>query len=159
MTKSSVLKLTGETTLAETQRGAGFPLLLPAYPADLGPPDRVYRQDIGGPIVVLVWLEPGDPSRARLSLHLLGPGVEATKGPVNDEPVETNVGGYPALWMEGTHVMRFTRNGQVVDDFTRLVEGHVLLWWAQDLTFRLETNLPLADAVRIAGQGGALPAA
>ncbi|MGD8626434.1 MAG: hypothetical protein PVJ34_17980, partial [Anaerolineae bacterium] len=35
----SLLDLAGETTLAEAEAQAGFPVRLPAYPADLGRPD------------------------------------------------------------------------------------------------------------------------
>ena len=40
----SLLDLGGETTLAQAQQETNFPILLPAYPADLGPPDKVYFQ-------------------------------------------------------------------------------------------------------------------
>jgi hypothetical protein len=153
---TSVLDLTGETTLAEAQRRVGFPLLLPTEPADLGSPSRVFVQDIGGPVVVFVWLDPAHPDRVRLSLHQLGPEVDGQKGLVatrQQAPAavrETTVRGQPAVWFDGPHVLQFRRRGVVVDDFTRLVQGHVLLWEEGGRTIRLETELSLAEAVRIA---------
>lgn len=137
--------LAGETTLEAARAAVEFPIPLPSYPADLGPPDRVFLQDLGGPLVVLVWLDPQDPGRVRLSLHLLGPGVVAEKaGPRVVR--ETTVGGQRALWTEGPYLVRLHGGGYVAD---RLVEGHVLIWTEGEVTYRLETDLPLEAAVRI----------
>jgi hypothetical protein len=146
---SSVLDLAGETTLAEAQAQVDFPIRLPTYPPDLGPPDRVFLQDLGGPVMVLVWLDPGQPDRVRLSLHQLGPG---TFGQKLQPPViqETTVHGQPALWTEGPYLLQFQRGGQVVYEGQLLVTGHVLVWVEEDITYRLETNLSLAEAVQIA---------
>jgi hypothetical protein len=146
---SSVLDLAGETTLAEAQQKAGFPIRLPTYPPDLGPPDRVFFQDLGGPVVVLVWLDPDQPDRVRLSLHQLGPG---TFGQKLQPPViqETTVHGQPALWTEGPYLLQFQRGGQVVYEGQLLVTGHVLVWVEEDITYRLETDLSLEEAVQIA---------
>jgi hypothetical protein len=146
---SSVLDLAGETTLAEAQAQVGFPIHLPTYPPDLGPPERVFLQDLGGPVVVLVWLDPEQPDRVRLSLHQLGPG---TFGQKFEPPVvrETTVHGKPAVWTEGPYLLQFQRGGQTVYDTRRLVTGHVLVWVEEDITYRLETDLSLEEAVQIA---------
>jgi hypothetical protein len=39
-------------------------------------------------------------------------------------------------------------NGDI--QFERLVSGHVLIWAGLDVTYRLETDLSLKEAVRIA---------
>jgi hypothetical protein len=143
---ASVLDLAGQTTLAQAQAQVDFPIRLPAYPPDLGPPDQLFLQDFDGPLLVLVWLAPGRPDRVRLSLHLLGPGTFAGK----DAPTvieETVVNGKPALWLEGEHLLAL-RNGNFSP--RRLVEGHVLLWVEDDITYRLETDLTLEEAVRVA---------
>jgi hypothetical protein len=146
---TSILDLAGETTLAEAEQQAGFALRLPAYPADLGGPDRVFFQEIGGPAVVLVWLDPNQPERVRLSLHALGPGTFAEKG---DPGVvqETTVNGQQAIWAEGPYVLQFRRGNRVDYGFRRLVEGHVLLWVEGKITYRLESDLSLEEAVRVA---------
>lgn len=143
---ASLLDLAGETTLDEAQAKAGFVVRLPTSPPDLGPPDVVFLQDLGGPIVVLVWLEPNDPSRVRLSLHQFGPGTFAEK---NAPKViqATDVNGQPALWTEGPYMVQI-RNGDYVT--RRLVEGHVLIWEVGEITYRLESALTLEEARQIA---------
>lgn len=144
---TSVLDLAGETTLAEAQKRAGFPIRLPTYPPDLGPPDRVFLQDLGGPAaVILVWLEPGSQDQVRLSLYQLGQGVLVEKG-MPRIIRETTVHGQRALWTEGPYLLR-ARNGNY--ELSRLIEGHVLIWVEDEITYRLETDLLLEEAVRIA---------
>ncbi len=146
---SSVLDLAGETTLADARARVSFPIRRPAYPSDLGPPDHVFLQDLGGQVIVLVWMDRAQPDHVRMSLHELGPGTFADKirPPVVQE---TTVNGQRAVWTEGPHLLQFSRNGQVIYDARRLVEGHTLVWTQGDITYRLETDLSLNDAVRIA---------
>ena len=146
---SSVLDLAGETTLADARARASFPIRVPTYPPDLGPPDHVFLQDLGGPVVVLVWMDSTQPDRVRMSLHELGPDTFAEK---IQPPVvqETTVNGQHAVWTEGPHLLQFLRDGQVIYDARRLVQGHTLVWTQGNVTYRLETNLSLNEAVRIA---------
>lgn len=152
----TLFDLAGATTLAAAQQKANFPIRLPSYPADLGAPDGVYYQDLGGPAVVLVWLDPIQPTRARFSLHILGATVFAEKGNVR-QLQQTTVNGQPALWTEGPYLLAYRRGNAVDWDIRRLVEGQVLLWTADQLTYRLETSTSLAEAVRIAESLVALP--
>jgi hypothetical protein len=146
---ASLLDLAGETTLAKAEERAGFAVRLPTYPANLGLPERVFLQDMHGSVVVLVWLDPTQPGRVRLSLHELGPGTFAQKG----EPSviqETNINGQRALWTTGPYILQIRRGSQIEYDLRRLVEGHVLLWGEGETTYRLETDLPLEEAVKVA---------
>lgn len=143
---SSVLDLAGETTLAEAQRQVDFPIRLPTEPEGLGPPDKVFLQNLGGPFIVLIWLEPNQPDQVQLSLHQLGPNTFAEKG-APELIQETIVKGQRALWVTGPHFFEL-RNG--THDIRRLVEGHVLIWTEDEITYRLETGLPLKQAVRLA---------
>ncbi|GAB4416247.1 MAG: hypothetical protein Fur0044_11540 [Anaerolineae bacterium] len=146
---ASVLDLAGETTLAEASQQVDFPIRLPTYPADLGQPDAVFVQELGGPVVVLVWLDEADPSRVRLSLHQLGPGTFGEKGdPGRVE--ETTVNGRRAIWAKGPYILQFRHGSRVDYDLRRLVEGRVLIWTEGGITYRLETDLSLAEAVQIA---------
>jgi hypothetical protein len=143
---ASLINMAGETTLAQAQAQLDFPIRLPSVPPDLGPPDKVYLQDFEGPLVVLVWLEPDNPGKIRLSLHLLGPNSFAGKG--GPETVEeTTVHGQPALWVSGPHLF-WLRDRQAA--IRRLVEGNTLIWTEGEITYRLETNLSLAEAIKIA---------
>jgi hypothetical protein len=142
----SLLDLDGETTLAEARAQAGFSVRMPTYPPDLGLPDRVFLQHLGGPVVVLVWLDPEQPDRVRLSLHQLGVDIygEKMQPPVVEE---TTVGNQPALWTEGPYFLQIQNADAAM---RRLVEGHVLVWMEDEITYRLETDLNLEEAIRIA---------
>jgi hypothetical protein len=137
--------LSGETTLQAARESLDFPVYTPAYPPDLGDPDRVFVQDIGGPLVVLVWTDSAEADRAVLSLHILGPGVVGMKGP---PPIlaETEVNGSYALWTSGPYLLNYRGFHQPL---ALVVEGQVLIWEAHGLTYRLETDLPLEEAIRI----------
>lgn len=144
---ASVLDLAGQTTMAGVREQVDFPLRLPTYPSDLGPPGRVFLQDLGGgPAVILVWLEPGRPDQVQLSLHALGPGALVEKG-MPRVIRETTVSGGRALWTEGPYLLR-VQNGDY--EMRRLIEGHVLIWEEDEVTYRLETDMPIEEAVRVA---------
>jgi hypothetical protein len=146
LASASVLDLAGVTTLAEAQAQVDFPIRLPTHPPNLGPPDGVFAQNLGGPVVVLVWLDSERPDRVRLSLHQLGPGAFVWK--IAPEVVqETTVNGQRALWTSGPYML-VTRRGDLEQH--RLVEGHVLIWTEGEITYRMETDLTLEETVRSA---------
>lgn len=142
----SILDLAGQTTFDNAQRHMPFHIRLPAYPADLGAPQYVFAQDIGGKAVVLVWLEPGTTDRVRMSLSELSSDalIQKFAPPVLQE---TTVHGQHAIWTEGPYIVE-TQNGEFVQ--RRLVTGHVLIWTEGGVTYRLETSLSLPEAVRVA---------
>lgn len=146
---ASVADLAGETTLSDAQSRVRFPIRLPTYPADLGLPDRVFLQNLGGRAVILVWLQPGTQTQAQLSLHVLGPGVEATKGPP-DSIAFTMVHDQPAVWATGPYYLLYGDGSAYMSNQRRLVSGHVLIWEEGGLTYRLETDLSMEEAVAIA---------
>lgn len=153
---ASLFDLAGATTLDDAQKKAGFPLRLPSYPATLGRPDGVFYQEIGGPAVILVWLDSAQPARAKLSLHILGLHTFAEKGNAT-RLAQTAVNGQPAFWTEGPYMLVYRRGATTDFDIRRLVQGHVLIWTEGELTYRLETAGTMAEAVRIAESLVALP--
>jgi hypothetical protein len=144
---SLLVSLAGETTLEKAQARATFRIRLPTYPSDLGPPDRVFVQDQGGTVVILVWVQADDPDHARLSLHQLPPDSWGVKKMNVNAIQSTTVNGQPAVWAEGPYML-FYRNGETIEQ--RLVEGHVLIWEQNGVTYRLETDASLEEAVKIA---------
>lgn len=133
----------GRTSLDEAIATAGIPFRLPAL---LGPPDEVYLQDAGGPILFLVWAADG---AAEASLTVLGPGVNAWK-PAPGPVAETRVDGKLAIWVEGPHPLFLqTENDWHVDPLL-FQAGSVLIWEQDALTYRLEGEFSLEEAVRIA---------
>ncbi len=143
---SSVLDLAGQTTLADARQRMPFPIRLPAYPADLGQPQYVFTQDLGGPSVALVWLEPGTTDHVRMSLFELSSDAFLQKfaPPVLQE---TTVHGQRAIWTDGPYLVE-AKDGQYAQ--RRLITGHVLIWAEGGVTYRLETSLSLPEAVRVA---------
>ncbi|NWG06555.1 MAG: hypothetical protein HXY35_07715 [Chloroflexi bacterium] len=140
-------QIAGETKLANAQQIVPYPILLPTYPADLDQPDRVYVQDADGAMTILVWVDPHQPGKVTMSLHLIPKGSWAIEkmGPVEID--ETDVNGHRAIWAMGSYPLRM-RNGNL--QFERLINGHVLIWADENITYRLETDLNLEEAVKIA---------
>jgi hypothetical protein len=143
----SLLDLDGETTLDYARQLAGFPVLLPSYASDLGPPDHVFLQELDAPFLILVWVDHQHPGQVALSLQTFSPGsITAEKwDPVTID--QTMVHGNSAVWVTGPYLIRL-RNGNM--DMRRLVDGNVLVWEQDGLTYRLETTLSMTEAVKIA---------
>lgn len=139
--------LAGETTLEEAQKKVNYPILLPTYPSNIGKPDRVFVQDTGGAMTVLVWIDPQRPDKVLMSLHFLPTGSWAIKKMEPTQIQETTVNGQRAIWAIGPYPLQLS-NGNI--DFRRLIEGHVLIWTQGNITYRLETDLSLDEAIKIA---------
>jgi hypothetical protein len=60
---------------------------------------------------------------------------------------ETTVNGLSAVWTEGEYPL-LAKNGDI--QWMRLVVGHVLIWADGKVTYRLETNLSMEEAVQSA---------
>ncbi|MDD5467313.1 MAG: hypothetical protein PHS96_05875 [Anaerolineales bacterium] len=144
---TSLFDVEGLTTLDEARDRLGYPLRLPTYPEDIGPPDRVYLQSPQEPLVILVWLEPGNASRARFSLFIITPGANLLKKLDPQVLAEARLSDQPAYWTQGAYLLQVRRRGLVA---THLVSDHALIWADGPLTYRLETSLPLAEALKIA---------
>lgn len=139
--------LAGEMTLEEAQKAVNYPILLPSYPPDVGKPDRIFVQDADGKMTVLVWLDPQHPDQILMSLHFLPAGSWAIKKIEPTHIQETTVNSQRAIWAIGPYPLRLS-NGDL--DFVRLIDGHVLIWEEGNITYRLETDLSLEEAVKIA---------
>lgn len=139
--------LAGEMTLEEAQKTVNYPILLPSYPADLGPPDRVFVQEVEGKMTVLVWIDPRRPDRVSMSLHFIPLGSWAIDKFQPAQVQETAVNGQKAVWAVGPYPLRL-RNSDI--QYMRLIEGRVLIWKDKKLTYRLETDLSLEEALKIA---------
>lgn len=143
----SLSRIAGETTLADAQERVGYSILLPSYPAELGLPDHVFLQDADGVMTILVWLDPADSDRVLMSLHFI---PEGSWGYEKSEPrtiEETDVNGQRAIWAVGPYPLRLVDDNL---DFTRLIDGNVLIWAEGELTYRLETNQTLEEAIKTA---------
>jgi hypothetical protein len=147
-------QIAGETTLQDARQMTVYPILLPTYPDGLGEPDRVFVQDADGPMTFLVWVDPQQPDQVKLSLHFIPPGSWAVDKFSPAAIQETSVNGRGAIWAVGPYPVRL-RNGDL--EVERLVNGHVLIWESGGVTYRLETDGSLEEAVRIAESLRSIP--
>ncbi|EEP71137.1 hypothetical protein MCAG_01464 [Micromonospora sp. ATCC 39149] len=133
--------------LDEAQRAVRFPIRVPAK---LGPPEQVLVADPDGAgnhrVATLLY------RRGALRLDAFdgqldpvffkeagGPGAEWTQ-----------VGGRQAVWIGGPHSVSYMdRDGVVRQESARLA-GATLVWEGAGVTYRLEGELTMAEAVEIA---------
>jgi hypothetical protein len=149
-------RLAGEMTLEEAQRRVSYPILLPTYPPDLGLPERVFVQDADGDMTILIWIDPEQPAQVLMTLHMIPPGSWAVDKMDPAQIEETTVNGQRAIWAVGPYPVRFS-DGNL--DYVRLIDGRVLIWTDEStlapgastsVTYRLETELELEEAIKIA---------
>jgi hypothetical protein len=145
----SLLDLAGATTLEKARAQAGFPIRLPAYPPELGVPQYVFLQDLNGPMVALVWVDPTRTGGVRLALFELSSDVYIYKSGATIVS-ETTVHGQRALWTQGPYLVQVIENGHVTYATRVLANGHALIWTEGSITYRLETSASLDEAVKIA---------
>ncbi len=147
------LQLGRPVTLAEARAAAPVSVLVPT---ELGEPDAVYLAPDGA--VSLAWApRPGLPDVAgsgvgALLSHLPEEGLLIAKQiTVETEARAVPVGGETGLWLEGgPHVVFLeTRPGDAVETRGRLA-GNTLLWQRGAATLRLEADVDLPTATRIA---------
>ena len=139
--------LAGEMSLEQAQKTVNYPILLPSYPPDLGQPDYVFVQDLGGKMTILVWADPQRPNQVLMSLHFIPMGSWAVDKMEPKNIQETKVNSQHAIWAEGPYILRLY-NGDL--QTIRLISGHVLIWAEGNITYRLETDLSLEEAIKIA---------
>jgi hypothetical protein len=146
---ASPFNLAGQTTLENAEAQAGFAIPLPTYPQGIGLPDAVFYQELDGPVVVLMWLDEEQPEQPLYSLHILGDNVLATKA--NPLVVETtSVNGQSAAWTNGPYLLTYGEGSATEWQLRYLVSGRVLIWEENGLTYRLESNMSMEEAVRMA---------
>jgi hypothetical protein len=151
------LELGRRTTMADAQSGVSFKI---AVPPQLGDPDAVYvENDVPGGEVALAYTpRPGIPLVKQTGLGVL---VTEFRGDLNPGFIgkaigpgttleETSVNGDPGWWIAGEPHMIFVDihgNGQQV---TLRMAANTLIWEHAGVTYRIESGLSKADAMRIA---------
>jgi hypothetical protein len=139
--------MAGESTLSNARQTVDYPILLPTYPAEIGEPDRVFIQEADGPIIILVWMDPQLPDHVKMSLHFIPEGSWVVTKFAPRATADTSVNGQQAIWAVGPYPLMM-QNGDM--EISRLVAGHVLIWESDGITYRLETDLSMDEAVRVA---------
>ena len=152
----STMGLGTAVSLDDAARIGGLDLLLPPDPAT-GPPDAAYTL---ADRVALVWSErPGLPADPDYGVGLL---LSEFRGHVDDgyyqktldssaQVTPVTVNGHAGYWISGApHFFYYVDpSGKAVDDSHRIV-GDTLIWADGDVTYRLESQLPMEAAIRLA---------
>ncbi|MCB8984272.1 MAG: hypothetical protein H6659_10640 [Ardenticatenaceae bacterium] len=143
----SILHSMSPITLADAQAALHTPLRLPTYPPGLGLPDDVYLfpGDNWPDTAVFLWRDPAHPEAVAYTLYQIEAAEFANK--MTEKVAETAVNGQPAFWVQGPHFFQLA-DGRFSSWL--FVEGNVLVWWAGDVTYRLEGAPSLEEAVRMA---------
>lgn len=135
--------LGGATTLQQAAQNAEIPVMRPTL---LPEPDRVFLERIGaGDVVTMLWLANDEDIPAAVLQAIARESWAVKMMPQVVENVM--VSGTPALWTTGPYWL-LSPAGENVE--RRLVVNHTLIWQEGDVTWRFESALPLADAVRVA---------
>lgn len=152
----SILDLPGEiaTNLGQARSVFGQPFRLPTYPEDLGSPDVVYMLRTGNPYVIAGWFYEDDPT-LEMSLHMVDSSSYVTKeffDVVKEDGIgHAQVNGRDAYWLTSPHqVTVYASNSGRLDRYSWDVSSNVLIWTVGQLTYRLETILPLDRAILVA---------
>jgi hypothetical protein len=155
---SGHLDLGEPVTWAEARRLAPGPLPRPPV---LGAPTAVFAGEPAGG-VTLVWAP--DERLPEVGDYGVGLLITAFPGSVDrsEDAIEkrttaggtvesTEVNGEPAYWLGGVphEVSYLDEHGETRQDTIRL-SGHALVWAHDGVTYRLESALALADALRLA---------
>jgi hypothetical protein len=137
---------------------AGFNVAWPQDPA-LGPPDAAYIDPTLGGQVALVWrsrdglpdtLEPGVGLVVTAFQGATDSGFYSKAVGSGTKMKSVLVGGHPAFWLHGDpHFLFYEGRDGFIHDPRRWV-GDALLWTRGPITYRLETSLGEAAAIRLA---------
>jgi hypothetical protein len=149
-------ELGAPVSLAELAREVGFGVGLPDGPA----PDQahVVRTQQGEPAALVAWAAgdryPSIPGTAwgLVVLQTRGPSEVTVKDVDRFEDLRrVRVHGRMAFWIDAPHQLVV-----ITDDGPRsfAVRGNVLIWSDGAVTFRMETSLPLREAVALAESVG-----
>lgn len=139
----SILDLGEAITLTDAQ--AIFPESL-RLPTAWEPDSIVYSQQFLGrlPTISMQWQTDGD---VTVTLSQIAAPYLGMKWASGEQVVETAVHGETGVWLEGAHPLQL-RTG----DFDRQlsIDSNVLIWTEGSITYRLEGQLTLDEAIQLA---------
>ena len=157
-TPGSTMDLGQLVPLDQLDAQAGFDVAWPQDPA-LGPPDAAYIDPTLGGQVALVWrsrdgltdtLEPGVGLVVTAFRGTTDSGFYSKSVGSGTKVKSVLVGDQPAFWLHGDpHFLFYEGRDGFVHDPRRWV-GDALLWTRGPITYRLETSLGEAAAIRLA---------
>ncbi len=139
-----------EVELDEVAGLVGFAPRLPRV-AGLTDPALFVRTDVADGLASLVYRNEGE-SAGLIITQFRTAGEVAIKQLSGDARFRevTIAGELRGFWIEGSHTIAFFgADDTVLEDSARLV-GNTLLWQDDELTFRIESALPLSEVLAIA---------
>lgn len=121
---------------------------LPSFPDDVGPPDTAFLRRADPMMIILVWNDPVAADSIEFSLQFLPNTIDIRKyyDADPDFVVLRRTYGY---WLTQPHLFTL-RLSDGTDFFERWIEHDVLIWEENDITFRIESDLPLETVIQIA---------
>ncbi len=132
----------------EAQRVVDFPLRFPTRGDARLSPDAVYIQgEVGGlPVAIFVYEHEG------FDLYQTDRGSFFKEVPGIQSAHQISFAGHDAYWIdEGGHIATFLdAQGRLVIESRRTVGRATLMWEVNGITYRLETSLSQAEAMRVA---------
>jgi hypothetical protein len=137
-------------TLAEAQEAVSFSIVRPDYPEGIGAPDAAYLHRSGdATAVTLVWPQPENPEQIWFTLTQiqLSEFEFALKWAREEDVREFFLNGQRAIWIQGPHRIQLV-NPEIVS--TIRMASNVLIWTAREMTYRIEGDLDLDEAISIA---------
>lgn len=132
--------LVGQTSLSAARAAVSYPLLAPHGQA----PNRVYLQ--ADELVIMLWLDGNRPTQALYQTKEENWYILKTTEIVT----ETTVAEAEAYWLNTYHLVQFFHEGREVRELSHFVDGNVLLWSRDGITYRLETGLSMNAALELA---------
>ena len=152
----ATLDLGQRVSLRHARSSVPFSVRIPAL---LGQPDEVYLsyRILGGQVTLVYRPRPGLRETSVKDVGLLLSEFQGSfsrasidKFVRQDQVRTVRVGGAPGFWIEGAHEVGYVDSiGNLVPDTARL-SGSALLWQIGSVTLRLESALPMEDAIRLA---------
>ena len=132
----------GRTSLEQAATRAGF---VPVVPSALGDPDGV-EVSADRLVVSLSW----STEQGTVRIDQIRGDVEPLFWKTTDKAERVTVAGQDALWLPTAHRVEVVTDDGSVRSIPSRLAAPTLLWLADELTMRLEGDLSLADATRIA---------
>ena len=151
------LLLGQETTLEAAQAEVAFPVLVPAFGVDGAVPEVYLNRIEEAPVVSLLYPASTElPEIGSTGVGLLLMQIDASgdtsimivkRASGETAPLPVTINGNSGLWIQGGMLM--TDAGDPFWTYQRR-SGNVLVWEQDGITYRMESNLPLSEAIVIA---------
>lgn len=134
--------------LGDLSERAGFPVWLPAQSSEWGTPDSAVLHDFANrSLVTIIWNDPIQPGRPVLTLSQSDIPELAYKMIGADQMTEVMVNGEKGMWIMGPHNLQLPIDGGSTGTY---LASNVLIWSDPRMTFRIEGDISLDDALRLA---------